>query len=264
MSDPRTVSAGRYPGPAPAEPGDLPEPPLIRLLLWAILAVALLARGLQAGEGLPYIHSWDEPLVAGRALVMMKTGNLNPDAFVYGTLPTYMDLVTDVFHYLWLMSRPASHPPFLASLDDVKTGFDSGWLWYVSHPSFYLWDRWLAALMGTGTVLMVYLIGRRIAGRWAGLAGAALLAGTAFHVEESAIGTVDNPMTFFVALAAWAAVAFVQEGRAGLLLTSLVACGLAVSSKLTGAVSLLLPAAALALAGGKLPGARRRLAWLAL
>jgi hypothetical protein len=246
------------------DPGPTPEPRRIRMLLWSILAVALLARGLQAGEGLPYLHSWDEPFVTGHALHMLTTGNLDPDYFVYGTLPMYMDLVTDVFHYLWLRSRPPTAPPSLASLDEVRTGFDTGWLWDISHPSFYLWNRWLAALMGTGTVLLTYLIGRRIAGPWAGLAGAALLAGTAFHVEESAIGTVDNPMTFFVVLAAWAAVAFVQEGRMGLLLASLVACGLAVSSKLSAAVALLLPAAALALAGGKLPPVRRRLAWLAV
>jgi hypothetical protein len=236
----------------------------IRILLALILGTAVAARFLHAFQGLPYLHFWDEPFVASRALHMMKTGTLDPDYFVYGSLPIYLSLAVDVVHYLWLMARPESSPPFLSHIDQIVTHFDTGWLWEISHPSFYLWNRWMTSLIGAGTVLLTFLIGWRLAGRWAGILAAGLLAGLAFHVESSAKDTVDSPMTFLVMLVAYASILFLEEARPARLLTALVACGLAIATKYNGALSICMPLLALAMRTPSMPARHRRWLWSAL
>lgn len=50
-------------------------------LLAAVLVSAAVLRALHCFKGLPYLYEWDEPLIASRALDMLKTGDLNPRAF---------------------------------------------------------------------------------------------------------------------------------------------------------------------------------------
>ncbi len=233
-------------------------------MILIIVGAAFLVRALHAYEGLPYLHFWDEPFVVSKALDMMKKGTLDPEYFIYGSLPIYMSLGVSIVHYLWLMGRPETNPPFLSHLDQVTTYFDTGWLWEVSHPSFYLWSRWLAAAFGAGTVLLTYLIARRLAGRWAGLLAALFMAGQPFHVLQSSIATVDNPMTFFALLAAWGAIAFVESKQLGHLFLSLAACGLAASCKYTAAASLVMPLLALLFVASALPAPRKRVAWASM
>lgn len=247
-------------GPAPAED----EPASVRALLALILGCGLIVRVLHAWRGLPYLHSWDEPFIVSKALDMLKHGTLDPEYFVYGTLPIYLSMAVGAVHYLWLMGRPATHPPFLSHIDQITTYYDTGWFWEISHPTFYLWSRWMAALIGAGTVLMAYLIARRLAGRWAGLGAAAFLAFLPFHVEHSSIATVDSPMTFFVMLAAWGAIRFAESVRTGYLFVSLASCGLAASCKYTGALSVVMPALALGALTPRLGSGRRWLGWLAV
>lgn len=244
-------------------PVEEPDAVHIRVGLRVLIAIALAVRLLQAWRGLPYLHVWDEPFVVSKALDMLKHGTLDPASFVYGTLPTYMTMAVAALHYLWLMGRPETAPPFLSHIDQITTYDDTGWLWEISHPSFYLWSRWLAALIGAATVLLVFLIARRLAGRWAGLAAAAFLAFQPFHIEQSAIATVDNPMTFFVVLAAWGAIEFLDQPRSATLLISLVACGLAASCKYTAALSVIMPVLALSMTAHRLSFNRRWLFWLA-
>lgn len=246
------------------QPSRPPEPPAVRALLGAILLAALAVRALQAWRGLPYLHSWDEPFTVSNALAMLKEGRLDPRYFVYGSLPIYASMAVSTLHYIFLMGRPETSPPFLSSLDRITTFHDTGWFWEISHPSFYLWNRWLAALVGAATVLLVYLIARRLAGHWAAVAASAFLAFLHFHVLQSSIATVDNPMTFFVVLAAWAALAAVDERRPSLVILSLAACGLATSCKYTAILSVLMPGLALAFLSPGMEPPRRRALWWAV
>ena len=49
------------------------------IALVTVLAFGL--RYLQLNIGLPYLYFWDEPLMAGPALQMLKTGDYNPHFF---------------------------------------------------------------------------------------------------------------------------------------------------------------------------------------
>ena len=58
--------------------------------LAVLLFAGLWARGQASREGLPYLHHWDEPFVANRALRILQTGDFNPRFFNYGSLRIYL------------------------------------------------------------------------------------------------------------------------------------------------------------------------------
>jgi len=253
--------------------------PLPRVPLYALLALILIAAGsarwMRAGEGLPYIHNWDEPLVASRAIRMMQTGDFNPHFFNYGTLPIYMVLAVDVLHYYHLAGLPLDDPSALRSPGDIKVSDDYGWkwdlahpsdlwLWDISHPSFYLWDRRLFALLGTASVLLCFLLARRVSGDGAGLLAAAALAGLEFDVSYSSMITPNLPVSCFVLLSVALAVLFLERDEPHLLIGSLVACGLATASKYNAALSMVTPLLALSLSAFERRPGHRRWLWPAL
>ena len=80
----------------------------------------------------------------------------------------------------------------------------------VSHPldltvfrdqvTYMVLSRAISAAFGTGTILLVYAIAARVAGRLAGLLSAAFLAFAVLHVRDSHFASTDISMTFFVVL----------------------------------------------------------------
>lgn len=216
------------------------------ILLTLILLVAFTLRALRCAEGLPYVHHWDEPQTASTALRIMQTGDFNPHFFRYGSVMIYLNLGVDVAHYLYLMTKPDSDPESLSNLSEIKTSVDTGYHWTISHPSFYLWNRLLTALLGTGSVLIVYFLTRELAGRWAGILAAALLAGIDYEIANAAMVTPNVPMAFFGALGVLLAVLYLRLGNAPLVIGSAAACGLAASTKYNAAISIVAPMLALA------------------
>jgi len=221
------------------------DPWTTRAALGAVLAAAWLARSWYARDGLPYLHHWDEPQLASTALNMLKTGDMNPGFFNYGSLMIYLELVVDVLHTFSLMGQEATAPGGLTGLDAIQTRYESGWHWTMSHPSYLYWNRLLVALMGTATVGVAYRLASELAGRVAGLFAAAALAGMAVHARHSGWVTNDAPMALMVAGACLFALLFLRRREPSLLLGSLALCGLAAATKYTAAVSLALPLAAL-------------------
>jgi 4-amino-4-deoxy-L-arabinose transferase-like glycosyltransferase len=230
---------------------------------------------MRAGEGLPYLHNWDEPLVASRALHMMQTGDFNPHFFNYGTLTIYMTLAVDVLHYYQLAGLPPGDPSSLNGLRDIQVGDDHGWkwdlahpsgtwLWDVSHPSFYLWDRRLFAILGTASVLLCFILARRVSGDGAGLLAAAALAGIEYDVSYAAIVTPNLLVSFLVLLAVVLAVLFFEKEDPLLLVGSLAACGLATAAKYNAALSIVAPLLALSLSAFERRAGHRRWLWTAV
>lgn len=265
---------------------------LVGVLLLTILAVAVGLRWQRTDDGLPYIYEWDEPVIASVALDMMKRGSLEPGFYHYGTFTHYLLLGVDVAAFFHLA---ADHPSLFGvergdpieyrrlDLDSIRTVFDHGWLWEVSHPEFYLWNRRAFALLGTLTSVLVFLLARDAARRaWrssssletaetvetmaavAGLAAAGLLAVSELHVERSSVVNADLTMTFWAVVAAWAASRFVDRRRLGWLALSAVAVGLASASKYTGVLAWILPFLAFLAVRGRSSGSLRRRAWAVL
>lgn len=191
------------------------------------------------------MHHWDEPEIAFNALDMLKSGDLNPDFFNYGSLLIYLNLGVDWVHALYLRALPAASPFSLGSLESLRYGTNYGFDWYLSHPTFLFWNRALTALFGTATVALIYYLGLKWGNRLAAVGGAVLLAGTMFHVQHAAYVTTDVPMTFLV----WSVLLFVylylDRQKNLYFILALVACGLATSTKYNAGLVVIVPAAAL-------------------
>lgn len=112
--------------------------------------------------------------------------------------------------------------------------------------------RALTALIDTGTVLLTYLLGRRLYGPVAGLLAAAFLTVTVLHIQLAHFFTSDPYLTFFTIAALYAMVeahsAIGRQRQVGLFVAAALV-GLAVGSKFT-AVLLLAPLAWTVAAGG--------------
>jgi len=217
---------------------------------------------MEARSGLPYLHHFDEPAIGHRALDVLRTGDWNPHFFHYPSLLLYLNVGVDVLHYFHLVSQPEDDPLALASLDEVETG-PADDPWFISHPSFYLWNRRLTALFGTAAVLLTFLLARRLwngpprtrtesgadegAADLAGLLAALALATLPFHVVHSAYLSTDVPAATLALAAVFFSVRFVQDRRSGDLALAALLVGLAASTKYNLATALTVPAAALAI-----------------
>lgn len=224
----------------PSRQADQPEPVhgsaappyqarFARYAMWlAVLAIVVLGFGARV-----YNTSWDEGTHAHpdeRHLTLVSialelpsgpgeyfdTANsrLNPynlentHSFVYGTLPV-----------------------IVTKIAAVATDRDS-------YEALVIVGRQLTALFAAATLLIVFLIGRRLYGDAAGLIAAALMASAPLAIQHAHFFIVDTHLTFFMAAALYFSVRVAQGGGwmsfglAGLMLGCAMAC------KVTGVVFL--------------------------
>jgi 4-amino-4-deoxy-L-arabinose transferase-like glycosyltransferase len=205
------------------------------LTLVAILAVAAVLRFWGLGAGLPHAPGVDEPEIMNRAVGMMKTGDFNPYFFDYPSLYIYVQLIAATIQFLLGATAGTWR-----SLQDVNAA------------DFYFWGRAITAMLGTLTVLLVYLAGMRWGTRHA-LFAAGLMAVVPLHVRESHFVLTDVPVTFFVALTFVLTLRAGEQARAGAFLWAGVAAGLAAGTKYTGALVLVLPLVATWMTPGTKP-----------
>lgn len=144
--------------------------------------------------------------------------NGNPLSFAYGSLPIYVQGIVS-----W-----AIDPLFDANMGD--------------YGELYRVGRTLTALLDLTTVVLVYLLGRRIFSEGAGLIGAALYAFAVLPIQLSHFFTVDPWLTTFVTAALYLSIRYVDRRSAGsaALLGVFVGCAFATKASVP---ALLLPLA---------------------
>ena len=201
----------------------------------AIIVVAAVLRFWALGAGIPYSIGVDEPELMNRAVQMMRSGDFNPRFFDYPGLYIHMQLVVASIRFL-----------FGATTGQWQS------LNQVTPTDFYLWGRAITALMGTATVVLVYLIGMRWGTRYAALS-AGLLAVMPIHVRESHYILTDVPATFFVTLTFLLSLRANEQERAQAFAVAGAAAGLAAATKYPGALALLLPLLAVWMTPGTRP-----------
>ncbi|MBN1810300.1 MAG: glycosyltransferase family 39 protein [Anaerolineae bacterium] len=118
--------------------------------------------------------------------------------------------------------------------------------------------RLLSASVDMGTILLVFLIGRRLYSEITGVLAAAFAALTAFLIQQAHFFTVDSMMCFLVTLTAYFAVRASQTGGWGSFALSGLSCGFAAACKVSGVYSSLLVALAGVVWLWSLPPLRRR------
>jgi len=205
-------------------------------LILAVVAAAFLIRVIGLVPGHPPDHP-DEPMSYGSALEMIVHGDLNPRRFDY---PAGVPLV----HYLFFKALPLpialsnvllTHPKVLfAALQLGKEQFMSEYsvaLFGKNGITFLYWSRLLTAILGTASVYLVYLIGKKLFSRSAGLVAAVFLAFNYRHVLSSHLALSDIPNGFFALLAFYSAVLLMEKNTWRRYLIAGCCVGLSVSMK---------------------------------
>ncbi len=195
--------------------------------LWLVLLLALAVRLWGITFGLPGLDHGDEPEVVNHA-VRFGGGDLNPHRFQYGALVQYL-----LFFIYGLYFAGGYVLGAFRSVHDFALSF-------VRDPSvFYLIGRIFSALAGSATVFVAYLVGRRLAGRGAGLLAAGFLALCHQSVVHSHYATVDTALAFFFTLAAHRCLVLYDTGAARDYILAGLFAGFACAVKFNGVFALM-------------------------
>jgi len=190
---------------------------------WLLLAVAAFALAIRlVGLDFDQNHFFhpDERAI-GDAILKLSFHplRLNPHFFAYGSLPFYLTKA-------------------LSSLLAAVSGRD----WFNSYDGVVHVGRFLSALAGALTVLLVAAVGRRLYGWKAGLCAGLLLALAVLHIQTSHFASTDVTLTLFVLLALAASGRLARRGRGRDALLAGALAGLSLATK-ASAAPLLLPLA---------------------
>ncbi len=219
----------------------------IRVLLYLILAFALLVRIFALGWDLPYTQTHDEYHTVGTALnlltpdgvkMLLREPDVNPvvDGFFEKTGYFKLDVWT-------------GYPPLTTYVQAFayKVYYRFGRLlgWFRSINDFttvqiFLIGRFIIALFGTGTVLLVYLIGTRMYSRRVGLISALFLTFSFLHISYSRIIKPDVLMVFFGLLSFLFAYLIYERGKITDYVLAAIFLAFSVATKYT-TVFLILP-----------------------
>jgi len=156
------------------------------VLCGLILAVAAALRYAGITYGLPFQFHPDESSYVFQAINFGK-GDLNPHNFYHPTLFQYS---LSLWFALWFVAG------FLGGIWHSLLEFQADYIVNTHH--FWFLARAFAALLGTVTVYLTYVVGRRRFDVSTGLIAASILAVSFLHVENSQYATTDVAMTLFV------------------------------------------------------------------
>ncbi len=210
--------------PATAGAGPGMGPGLSRRWAWSGLAVVLLAGlGLRlwgVRQGLPYPYNTDEAQhFVPHAVEMFRKSTLNPHYFANPPAFTYL------LHFLFRLSY--------GSPEGVVRALEL-------HPEgVYTLARVAVALLGTGSLWLLYATGARLFGRAVGLLAAAIEAVAFLPVFYAHLALNDVPTLFPLTLSLLGSAGVLRKGRRRDYLLAGVGLGLACASKYTAGIVLL-------------------------
>ncbi len=193
-----------------------------RLILWTIIAIGCFLRIWHLTWGLPELYEEAYPLrISSQMWNWGKPGlDFNPHFFNYPAFTFYLQFIIQAIRY-GIGHLLGIYPDLQTFGNALQASIVSG--------------RLVSVLFDTGTIMMVYLVGKRMAGIETGLIAAALIAINPLHIAESHLINVDIPLTFFSVLALY--FIFLIEGRGERRWYYLAGAsiGCAAASKYTGA-----------------------------
>jgi len=139
---------------------------------------------------------------------------LNPKFFAYGSLPFYLTKATASFLGLFRRS-------------------------FLEYGNLRLVGRAYSVLFDLGTIVLIYLLGKKLYDRRAGLLAAVFVAFSVLHIQLAHFYAVDGVLTFFIVLAVYLAVDVMRSGSLGRSALLGASVGLALASKFSAAPVLL-------------------------
>ncbi|MDD5222529.1 MAG: glycosyltransferase family 39 protein [bacterium] len=195
-----------------------------RWLVFLILFLALILRLRGISLLLPYFESGpDERYLIDPALHILKTGDLNPHFFWYGSFPIYW--ITVIYGLVlgigcWAGGGINTIGKCLADFGAYDHGFELFYLGRVTSIAF-----------GLATIYLVYVLGRRLFNRETGILSAWFFALAPLHIYFSQIFKVDISLLFFTLLAFYFFLNILEGGKFRDYLWAGVFMGLALGTK---------------------------------
>ncbi len=198
------------------------EKTLAAVLILGLIILGLLVRLLGIGWGLPFFYHVDEKGF-GRFTIGYFSGDLDPHFFLVPSLYTY--LTASVWAGYYLGGKVAGR--FTDPAAFIKA--------YRQDPTvFVILGRILSTLLGVGTILLVFAIGRKMYGTRAGALAALMLVFSLEHVKQSHYFVPDVAMVFFLMLSFFFIWSIYTTGRPRFYILAGLFAGLAYATKYGG------------------------------
>jgi YYY domain-containing protein len=139
-------------------------------------------------------------------------------SYAYGTFPLFTARIAgEILNTACAdPANPSNAPPaFVRSLLSLlfSDAEDCVGARFTDYGHVHLLGRMLSGLADLGTLVLLFLIGRRLYGQWVGLLAAALYALAALPIQQSHFYTVDSFAGFFIAVAGYFTVRAAQDGH---------------------------------------------------
>lgn len=153
--------------------------------------------------GLPWIHTISDEVVIAEYALKMGTGDLNPHFFLWPA-NLHMYLMLGLYGIYFAIGKALG---LFASVQDFALAY------WVNPSSFYLIGRYFSAIIGTATVVLVYVIGKREWGTRVGWLSALFLSIIFEHARLSHVMKVDILFTGLIVLAFFWIMNLLKYGR---------------------------------------------------
>ncbi len=209
------------------------KPRTRQLVVGAVVLVTALGAALRLyalGHGLPYQYVPDESTMVGGALRMGASRSLQPSTFIYPALLMYLFAV----EYLGLLVFGLVTRMFTSVAQFQQYAFTDPTL-------FYLLPRLAIALVGTATIPLAYLLGKRLYGQWSGVVAGVLIATSVMHVQMSHQARHWVPVSFLTLVILWVSLDLAEKGRRRDYWLSGLLVGLTAATSFNGFLLMLLP-----------------------
>lgn len=175
----------------------------MRKWLYLIIVAAVAARLWGISFGLPSLNDPDEPLFVVSSLTMIAGKTLNPGWFGHpGTTTLYALAIIDL-----LIVMVAILSGKFASLEAFTT-------YIYSDPSIlFIGGRIFIAMCGIATIILTYMVAKRLVNERVGMIAAGLLVFMPLHISFSQIIRTDMQASMFMLLAILATLRIARDGR---------------------------------------------------
>lgn len=195
---------------------------VVALLFVVFLGLILRLIGIR--HGFPFIFHPDEPTIIRSALGIRF--DPNPKHFDWPHLYIYVNY----FLYMFF-AKLRSFIAFVGLRD--KSALWMPLIWNEGLIYYYL-TRCLSAILGALTAIPVYLAGKKLFGKKAGILGAFAIAIMPYHVWHSHYALGDVPMSFLISWALYFSTLIIKNDRIKNYIFSGLFIGLAASVKYNG------------------------------
>jgi 4-amino-4-deoxy-L-arabinose transferase-like glycosyltransferase len=193
-------------------------------LIIAILLLAAFLRFSNVNIDLPYVFHPDEHSIVNNAVDIIKTGNYNPNFFIYPSAYTYIQVPVDILRFI----------------SGVGQGIFKN-LESASYSDFYHANRTVTAFLGTTTILIIYLSVKQLFNKKIALLASLLTTFFSLHVQHSHFVTTDIPTGFFAMLSFYFSILFYKYKKNKFFLISCFLAGITASTKYNALFIFLVP-----------------------